>query len=70
MNEIRRIVPRVGSYVWETNYFEPNWQDSFWGDNYARLRAVKEKYDPNGLFFVYHGAGSEGWSAAGFNRIG
>jgi FAD/FMN-containing dehydrogenase len=70
MNEIRRLVPRVGSYVWETDYFEPNWQDSFWRDNYARLQAVKEKYDSNGLFFVYHGVGSEGWSADGFTRIG
>jgi FAD/FMN-containing dehydrogenase len=70
MYEIRRLVPRVGSYVWETDYFEPNWQDSFWGDNYARLRAVKEKYDSNGLFFVYHGVGSEAWSADGFTRIG
>ena len=22
--------------VWETDYFEANWQDSFWGDKYAR----------------------------------
>jgi hypothetical protein len=33
------------------------------------LLAVKERYDPEGLFFVHHGAGSEGWSADGFSRL-
>ena len=32
--------------------------------------AVKKKYDPEGLFFVYHGVGSEAWSADGFTRTG
>ena len=62
--------PRRGLLpVWETDYFEANWQDSFWGDNYARLRAIKEKYDPGGLFFLHHGGGSEDWSADGFTRV-
>jgi FAD/FMN-containing dehydrogenase len=68
MNEIRKLLSRVGSYVWETDYFQENWQDAFWGENYARLRAVKDKYDPNGLFFLHHGVGSEDWSADGFTR--
>ncbi|HKN31251.1 MAG TPA: BBE domain-containing protein [Roseiarcus sp.] len=69
MNEIRKLLPHVASYVWETDYFQPNWQNAFWGDNYARLRTVKDKYDPDGLFFVYHGVGSESWSADGFTRL-
>ncbi len=69
MDEIRKLLPRVGSYVWETDFFQPNWQDAFWGENYARLRAVKTKYDPGGLFFLHHGVGSEDWSADGFTRV-
>ena len=69
MNEIRKLLPRVGSYVWETDFFQPNWQDAFWGENYARLRAIKDKYDPDGLFFLHHGVGSEDWSADGFTRV-
>jgi FAD/FMN-containing dehydrogenase len=69
MNELRKIVPEPGSYVSESNFFERSWQQSFWGTNYPRLRAVKAKYDPTGLFFVHHGVGSEDWSADGFTWL-
>ena len=69
-DELRKIVPRAGSYVSESNFFEEDWQGAFWGDNYPRLREVKRKYDPDGLFFVHHGVGSEEWSADGFARLG
>ena len=51
------------------HYFQPDWQIAFWGTNYPRLAAVKRKYDPQGLFFVHHGVGSEAWSADGFTRV-
>ena len=59
----------VTAELWETDYFEPNWRDSFWGDNHPRLRAIKQRYDPEGLFFLHHGVGSEDWSADGFTRV-
>ena len=68
--ELREVVPQVGSYVSESDFFDPDWKQSFWGANYDRLRAVKERYDPDGLFFVHHGVGSEDWSADGFSRVG
>jgi hypothetical protein len=67
--ELLRVAPDGGSYVSESNYFNPRWQSAYWGENYARLRAVKAKYDPDGLFFVHNGIGSEGWSADGFTRL-
>lgn len=67
MDELRKLVPNPGSYVSESNYFEPDWQRSFWGSNYPRLLAVKQQVDPDGLFFVHHGVGSERWSDDGFS---
>jgi FAD/FMN-containing dehydrogenase len=67
--QLRRIVPEAGSYVSESNYFNAAWQQAFWGRNYPRLRAVKQRYDSEGLFFVHHGVGSEAWSADGFTRL-
>ena len=69
MDELRKLVPNHGSYVSELNYFEPDWRSAFWGANYPRLRQVKDKYDPDGLFFVHHGVGSEDWSPDGFTRL-
>jgi FAD/FMN-containing dehydrogenase len=65
--QLRVVAGPSGSYVNETNYFEKEWQRAFWGDNYARLRAIKKRYDPSGLFFVHHGVGSEEWSPDGFS---
>jgi hypothetical protein len=69
MEQLRKLVPDPGSYVSESDFFEKSWQQSFWGTNYPRLQAVKRKYDPDGLFFVHHGVGSEEWSADGFTRL-
>jgi FAD/FMN-containing dehydrogenase len=69
-DRLRAIAPDAGSYFNETNYFERSYQKSFWGPNYPRLLEVKKKYDPDGLFFVHNGVGSEGWSKDGFERLG
>jgi FAD/FMN-containing dehydrogenase len=69
MNELRKVAPVPAAYVSESNFFEKDWQHSFWGPNYDRLQKIKTKYDPDGLFFVHHGVGSEDWSDDGFTRV-
>lgn len=45
----------------QANTFEPGWQWSFFGPNYGRLRTIKEKFDPEGLFWCPQCVGSEDW---------
>ncbi|HUA28815.1 MAG TPA: FAD-dependent oxidoreductase [Streptosporangiaceae bacterium] len=58
MAPLKALRKRPASYISETDYFQGDWQTSFWGDHYARLAEVKERYDPEGLFFVHHGVGT------------
>jgi FAD/FMN-containing dehydrogenase len=69
MGQLRALVPNPGAYVSESNYFERGWQQSYWGSNYTRLAGIKRKYDPDGLFFVHNGVGSDEWSADGFTKL-
>jgi FAD/FMN-containing dehydrogenase len=69
MAELRALAPDAGAYFAESNYFEPRWQEAYWGPNYPRLAEIKRRYDPDGLFVVHHGVGSERWSADGFRKL-
>jgi FAD/FMN-containing dehydrogenase len=59
MAPLKALAKRPASYLSETDYFQDDWQASFWGDHYARLTRVKDRYDPGGLFSVHHGVGTE-----------
>ena len=53
----------------EGDWRQPNFQEAFWGTNYARLLAIKEKYDPLDFFYVTAGVGSEVWAVAEDGRM-
>jgi FAD/FMN-containing dehydrogenase len=60
MQVLAAATPDAGSYVNETDYFEPDWQRSFRGENYSKLLAIKHTYDPDNRFTCHHCVGSEG----------
>jgi FAD/FMN-containing dehydrogenase len=68
MDALLKAAPDAGAYVSESDYFQARWQDAYWGGNYARLARIKQVVDPDGLFFVHHGVGSEVWRDDGFTR--
>ncbi|HYD99892.1 MAG TPA: FAD-binding oxidoreductase [Alphaproteobacteria bacterium] len=69
MEALLQVAPDAGAYLSESDFFQRDWQRAFWGTNHPRLAAVKRRYDPDGVFFVHHGIGSEAWSADGFTRV-
>ena len=69
MKALSVVAREPGAYVSESDFFQPDWQQAYWAANYPRLTAVKRRYDPDGLFFVHHGVGSERWSADGFAEL-
>ena len=70
MTALLACAPGAGSYLSECDYGLSDWREACWGAHARRLDAVKARYDPDGLFFVHHGVGSERWSADGFTRVG
>lgn len=62
MQKWRDVTPGSGSYVNEADRLEPNWQQSFWGDKYARLLEIKKSLDVKEVFWAVNAVGSEGWT--------
>ncbi|VDC02797.1 unnamed protein product [Peniophora sp. CBMAI 1063] len=50
-----------GAYSNEDNVLEPDFKTTFFGPNYDRLLSIKARYDPDDLFIVRAGVGSERW---------
>ncbi|KAH8646888.1 hypothetical protein BX600DRAFT_518908 [Xylariales sp. PMI_506] len=61
VGQLRMLAPNSGAYLNECDPYDPNWQYDFFGENYARLRAIKAKYDPNGSLWCISCVGSEDW---------
>ena len=68
MRALRQVAPTSGSYLSESDYAQDDWREAHWGKHGARLDKIKRRYDPNDLFVVHHGFGSERWSLDGFTR--
>ncbi|KAE8146591.1 hypothetical protein BDV25DRAFT_162183 [Aspergillus avenaceus] len=61
MDVLREIAPESGAYMSEGDLLEPNQQQAFYGTNYPMLYALKQKYDPTGLFYALTAVGAEDW---------
>lgn len=69
MSYFIKLAPNAGSYVNESDYFQKNWQQAFWGENYERLLSIKRKVDPEDLFICHHCVGSGVWDKDGMCKI-
>jgi FAD/FMN-containing dehydrogenase len=50
-----------GSYVNEGDAQDWGWREGFWGEKYEKLLGVKDRWDPEGVFWAIGAVGSERW---------
>ncbi|KAI1763346.1 FAD-binding domain-containing protein [Hypoxylon sp. FL1150] len=67
--ELQAITPDGAVYLNEADYQDPNFKVNFYGDHYERLLAIKKKYDPEDIFYVKTGVGSDRWIERSDGRL-
>ncbi|KAM0401260.1 hypothetical protein ACHAQC_001941 [Fusarium culmorum] len=65
----RELSPKAGAYINEALPFEPDWQHTFWGDNYERLLSIKKAVDPDDVLWCFPCVGSENWKQKRNGRL-
>ncbi|KAK8054656.1 FAD/FMN-containing dehydrogenase [Apiospora phragmitis] len=66
---LERVTPGSAAYVNEGDPFQEDWKETFFGPNYDRLLAIKDKYDPDGVFYARKTVGSDRWDVAEDGRM-
>ena len=67
--KLTAVTPNSGTYLNEADFHLGTWKQDFYGANYARLRAIKAKYDPLDLFYATTAVGSDAWKVAADGRL-
>jgi FAD/FMN-containing dehydrogenase len=65
----KALTPGGGAYINEATFDNPAWKTDYFGDNYDRLLAVKDKYDPHSVFYGPASVGSDRWIVASDGRL-
>jgi hypothetical protein len=79
--QLAALTPNGSCYLNEGDFNQPDWQSVFYGSNYDKLLSIKNKYDPNHVFYAVTAVGSEYWvpqandgrlckASSGTSRIG
>jgi hypothetical protein len=58
---IEAITPNASAYLNECDFQQPNWQQTLYGVNYEPLLKIKDKYDPDQIFYALQAVGSDRW---------
>ncbi|KAI5459624.1 hypothetical protein BGZ63DRAFT_473334 [Mariannaea sp. PMI_226] len=66
---LEELAPDTGTYINEANYMDPNYLVNFWGTMRPTLEAIKQKYDPNNIFYCVTCIGSDQWYEKSDGRL-
>lgn len=67
--KLAELTPNGSCYLNEGNFKQPNFQSVFYGTNYPKLVEIKDKYDPEQLFYGVTAVGSDRWVAQADGRL-
>jgi FAD/FMN-containing dehydrogenase len=60
LEPLKKLSPGGGAYFNEAHYGEPDWETTFFGENYGRLLQIKNRYDPTHIFDCWKCVGWRG----------
>ncbi|KAI1107966.1 FAD binding domain protein [Jackrogersella minutella] len=66
---LEEITPGGAAYLNEADFHQPNWQSVFYGTNYPTLVSIKQKFDPDDIFWGPTVVGSENWEITEQGRL-
>ncbi|THU80375.1 FAD-binding domain-containing protein [Dendrothele bispora CBS 962.96] len=66
---LHQLAPNSGTYLNEADSNEPDWQNSFYGENYGRLLSIKDKYDPDQILYGSTAVGGDRWAEDSDGRL-
>jgi hypothetical protein len=67
--KLAELTPSGGAYLNEADFRDNDWKENYYGVNYARLEEIKNKYDPNHLFYAVTAVGSDYWEPQEDGRL-
>lgn len=65
VQRLKDVAPNGGGYGNEGDVMDPEFGQSFFGDNYQRLLEIKQRVDPKDVFWAPTAVGSEDWYITG-----
>ncbi|KAJ4155028.1 hypothetical protein LMH87_000294 [Akanthomyces muscarius] len=63
LKALKELTPGMGTYGNEADPWDPDWRNDWFGeDNYRFLLSVKQKYDPDNVFWCWRCVGNDAWA--------
>jgi hypothetical protein len=59
----------VSNIYFQGSEADVDWKKDFFGANYDRLLSIKDKYDPNHIFYARKAVGSDYWAEQDDKRL-
>lgn len=68
-DDLKLLTPGGGAYMNEGTFDNPTWKNDYYGDNYDQLLEIKNRYDPEFIFYGPASVGSDYWSIDSDGRL-